>query len=133
VALLSGITFALSMIALRSLKDASPALALFFSHLIPVAIGLPFVFIAPPALTTANNARVTFLGLVQVGTASLLYAYAIKGLPAVYALLIAHLEPVLNPMWLFIVLGDLPSLYAVAGGAGIITAVVISSLGGKKA
>jgi siroheme synthase-like protein len=129
IALLSGITFALSMLALRSLKDASPALALFFSHLITAAIGLPFVIAAPPALSAADIARVAFLGLVQVGAASLFYAYAIKRLSAINAMLIAQLEPVLGPLWLFIFAGSIPTCHAIAGGAAIIAAVVVSSIG----
>jgi siroheme synthase-like protein len=129
IALLAGVCFALSMTALRSLKEGSPALALFCSHLIPVALGLPFLFIAPPALTAANIARVSFLGLIQIGVASLLYAYAIKRLPAVNAMLIAQLEPVLNPLWLFVFSGEVPSWYVLAGGVAIIAAVAISSFG----
>lgn len=133
LALLAGISFALGMVALRSLKDASPVLALFFSHLVPVVIGLPFVFTAPPMLSAANIIRVTFLGLVQIGAASLLYAYAIRRLSAVNAMLISQLEPVFNPLWLFIFLGELPTRYALAGGLLIIAAAVISSIANAKA
>jgi drug/metabolite transporter (DMT)-like permease len=128
VRLPSGILFALSIIALRSLKDGSPALALFYSHISAAALGLLFIFIYPPILGAANIARVIFLGIIQTGAASLFYAYAIKRLPAVNAVLIAQIEPVLNPVWLFIFSGELPTPYALAGGAAIIAAAAISNL-----
>ena len=125
LALLAGFTFALSMTALRSLKDSSPALALFCSHIISVLIGLSFVFIAPPEFTPKNLAAIFSLGIVQIGCASLLYAYAIRRLPAINTMLIAQLEPVLNPVWVFIFLGDIPTRYVLAGGAVIIASVIV--------
>jgi drug/metabolite transporter (DMT)-like permease/siroheme synthase (precorrin-2 oxidase/ferrochelatase) len=125
LALLAGFTFALSMIALGLLKDSSPGLALFFSHIISVLIGLPFVFIAPPEFTPKNIAAIFFLGIVQIGCASLLYAYAIRCLSAINTMLIAQLEPVLNPVWVFIFLGEMPTGYALAGGAVIIASVIV--------
>ena len=132
VALLCGITFAFSMIAMRSLKENSPALALFYSHLIPVIIGLPFIFIAPPVLTAVNVLCVIFLGLVQAGVASLLYAYAIKRLQAIRVMFIAQLEPLLNPLWVFAFTAALPTRYALLGGGIIIAAVLAANIGGRK-
>ena len=127
IALFCGVTFALSMVALRMQKDGSPALALFFSHLIPVIIGIPFLFLYPPDWTPKSIAAILFLGLVQIGVASLLYAYAIKRLSAVNVMLIAQIEPVINPVWVFLFAGELPTRYAIIGGAIIIAAVIISN------
>ena len=125
LALLAGITFALSMLALRLLKDSSPALALFFSHIISVVIGLPFIFFTPSEFTPKNLAAIFFLGIVQIGCASLLYAYAIRRLSAINTMLIAQIEPVLNPLWVFLFLGEMPTHYALAGGAVIIASVIV--------
>jgi siroheme synthase (precorrin-2 oxidase/ferrochelatase)/uncharacterized membrane protein len=127
VALAGGASFAFSMIALGFLKDASPALALFYSQLITAALGLPFLLIAPPLVTAANTAGILFLGLAQAGAASLLYAYAIKRLSALNAVLFAQLEPVFNPLWLFLFTGMVPSRYAICGGVIIIAAVLAAT------
>jgi drug/metabolite transporter (DMT)-like permease len=128
VALLCGVTFAMSMVFLRMQKEGSPALALFFSHLIPVAIGLPFLFAYPPEWTFQNAGSIIFLGLIQIGVASLLYAYAIKRIKTLETMLVAQIEPVLNPVWVFIFSGESPSFFAFLGGGIIITAVLISAV-----
>jgi drug/metabolite transporter (DMT)-like permease len=128
IALLSGITFALSMTALRMQKDGSPGLALFFSHLIPMVLGIPFLIIEPPRLTVESIGAVLFLGFVQIGGASLLYAYAIKRLPSINVMLIAQTEPLLNPAWVFLFTGEAPTIYGLCGGAVIIGAALLGNL-----
>jgi drug/metabolite transporter (DMT)-like permease len=127
-ALLAGGAFALSMIALRALKDGSPELALFYSHLITAALGLPFMVIAPPRITPQSLGAVLFLGLAQTGAASLFYGYAIKRLSAITAALLSQIEPVLNPAWVFLFTGEAPSRYALAGGLLIISGVLIDAM-----
>jgi drug/metabolite transporter (DMT)-like permease len=127
IALLAGLCFAASMVFLRMNKDGSPVLALFLSHCIPVLAGVPFVVLHPPVFTLAATASILFLGLVQVGIASLLYAYSIKRLRAVDALFIDQLEPLLNPVWVFVFTGETPVPLAAAGGVIIIVAVVVAS------
>ncbi|GMO28474.1 MAG: hypothetical protein Pg6A_16380 [Termitinemataceae bacterium] len=128
IAVLAGFCFALSIIFLRALKNSVPALALFFSHIISVAAGLPFLFIYPAAITTVSLFAVLFLGIVQIGTASLLYAYAIKHISAVNAALISQIEPVLNPIWIILFTSQIPPFLPLAGGAIIIFAVTLSCL-----
>jgi drug/metabolite transporter (DMT)-like permease len=133
VALCCGGAFALSMIALRSLKGGSPTLALFWSHIIPAVCALPFVILFPPDITPQSLGAAAFLGVAQIGAASLLYGYAIKRITAMSAALLAQTEPILNPVWVFLFTGEAPAPYAAAGGALIIAAVVIDALPGRRA
>ncbi|MCX6556455.1 MAG: EamA family transporter [Candidatus Aminicenantes bacterium] len=66
--------------------------------------------------------------LPQVGVAAILFSVAIKRIPAVFANLIAVIEPVFNPLWVFLALGEAPGLTAIAGGAIIIVAVTAASV-----
>jgi drug/metabolite transporter (DMT)-like permease len=68
------------------------------------------------------------LGVLQVGLASLFFSYGIKRVTAVTANLIALIEPVFNPVWVFLVLGEAPSAKAVLGGILIIGSVTAASL-----
>jgi len=68
------------------------------------------------------------MGFFQIGTASALFAYGIKRVTAVQAMLIATIEPVLNPIWVFIVTGERPALSVIAGGCIIITAITFSAI-----
>ena len=67
--------------------------------------------------------RLLFLGVVQIGFAYELFTYGIAHVPALEVSLVGMLEPVLNPVWVFLVLGESPGWWAVAGGAVIIAAV----------
>jgi drug/metabolite transporter (DMT)-like permease len=125
-ALAAGICFGASMVLLRMNREGSPLLCLFVSHCIPVLVSIPFIASHPPVFTPANTASILFLGIVQVGIASLLYAYSIKRIPALDAIFIAQVEPVLNPVWVFAFTGEIPAPLSIAGGAVIIAAVLLS-------
>lgn len=71
----------------------------------------------------ADVAGLAFLGVVQIGFAYLLFGFGVARVTALEASLIGMLEPVLNPVWVFLALGETPGWWAVLGGAIIITAV----------
>ncbi|MCL2805683.1 MAG: DMT family transporter [Treponema sp.] len=128
IALLSGIAFAANAVVLRLSKDGNPADILIFSHIICALFSLPFFFLYPPTMNTGNTLSILFMGLFQIGAASALFAYGIKRITAIQAMLIATIEPVLNPLWVFIVTGEKPALSAVAGGCIIVAAIIFSAL-----
>jgi drug/metabolite transporter, DME family len=68
-------------------------------------------------------AGLVFLGVVQIGVSYAVFSYGIMRVGALEASLIGMLEPVLNPVWVFLLLGETPGWWAVAGGAVIIAAV----------
>jgi drug/metabolite transporter (DMT)-like permease len=129
-ALAAGLCFGAGMVFLRMNREGSPALCLFLSHCIPFVLGLPFIISHPPVFTPASAAAILFLGIVQVGAASLLYAYSIKRLRAIDAVFIDQLEPVLNPVWVFIFSGEVPAPLSMLGGIIIIGAVLMSQVSG---
>jgi drug/metabolite transporter (DMT)-like permease len=131
-ALAAGICFGASMVFLRMNREGAPEFCLFLSHCIPLAVSVPFIIASPPVFTLPSAGSVLFLGILQVGAASLLYAYAIKRLRAIDAVFIDQLEPVLNPLWVFIFTGELPAALSIAGGLIIIAAVLMNLLLARK-
>jgi drug/metabolite transporter (DMT)-like permease len=127
-ALAAGVCFGAGMVFLRMNREGSPVLCLFLSHCIPFALGLPFIISHPPVFTLAGVAAILFLGIVQVGAASLLYASSIKRLRAIDAFFIDQLEPLLNPVWVFVFSGEVPAPLSLAGGSIIIGAVLVSQV-----
>jgi len=71
---------------------------------------------------------IAVLGIVQIGLSSILFSYAIKRISAVSAILIAVIEPVFNPVWVFFAIGEAPGAKALAGGGIIVLAVTIASI-----
>jgi drug/metabolite transporter, DME family len=71
----------------------------------------------------ADLGGLVVLGVVQIGLAYMLFTFGVARVQALEASLIGMLEPVLNPVWVFLALGETPGWWAVAGGAIIVTAV----------
>lgn len=122
-AALSGLTFAGFFILMRMQKEGSTVESFMISHIITVLVSVPFWFWNGFDFTLQNSVALCLLGFVQIGVASLLFSFGIKHVPAINAALIATLEPILNPVWVFLVTGELPTPLALAGGAVIVVAV----------
>jgi drug/metabolite transporter (DMT)-like permease len=120
VAMASGVAFAVSIVGLRRLGDGGPA-ALALGNLLTAAVALP-LWPLGPAATPLDLGLVAFLGVFQLGLAYLCFTTGLQGTPAVEASLLALLEPVLNPIWTFLLAGERPGPWAVAGGAVILAA-----------
>jgi drug/metabolite transporter (DMT)-like permease len=129
VALVSGICFGANSVFMRIQKNGDPADSMILAHLLTAAASIPFFFVAPPVFNTGNIAAILFMGIIQIGIASLLFAYGIRRIPAVKAMLTAVAEPVLNPVWVLLITGERPAFAALLGGIIIIAAVLVSSLG----
>jgi drug/metabolite transporter (DMT)-like permease len=131
LAVFSGICFGANSVFMRMGKEGNPADAMLLAHTVTAVFSIPFFCVYPPALTTGSIGAILFMGIVQIGCASLLFSYGIRRVRAVQAMLTAMIEPVLNPVWVLLVTGERPSARALAGGGIIVAAVIISSLIGK--
>jgi len=126
LAIMSGITFALLTIYLRSQKDASPLESVLMGNILTALIALPFMFTSAPSKTSWLG--LILLGTFQIGLAYILYSIAIKQVTALEGSLIPIIEPILNPVWVFLVLGETPSKWALVGGSIIIAAMILRYL-----
>lgn len=128
LAILSGFTFAFYAIFMRMQKAGSPVESILLSHLLVFLFSLPSILSNLPVLSTTGWASLLVLGVLQIGLSSVLFARGIKGITTIQAMLITTLEPILNPLWVFLVLGETPSRNALIGGGMIVLAVTLSSL-----
>lgn len=126
VAIASGIFFAGAMVALRRQKDGSPLESLLLSHVITFVVSIPFLWGPAPSLKSAFG--LALLGIFQIGIPSFLLVYGVKRVTALQTLLTSVLEPIFNPIWVFLVLGETPGPRALAGGAIILAAVTARSV-----
>ena len=122
VALVAGVTFAFSIMGLRAASGERTAV-LVWGNAIAAAVTLPFA-LAGPAPTGADLAIVVFLGIVQLGLGYAMFARGVDRTPAVEASLLVLLEPVLNPVWAFVLTGERPGPWALCGGAVVLAATV---------
>ena len=124
----SGLTYALTVMGLRWLASGPER----GSQLAAMVVGnaLVFLVVLPVALpvhhaSVADWAVVTYLGVVQIGVAYMFLARGIAGVPAFEASLLLLVEPALNPVWSWLVHGERPGAWALAGAAIIFGATTI--------
>jgi drug/metabolite transporter, DME family len=130
VGLASGLFFGLYFVILRhprSLSNKNPALSVFYGNILIVLIMLPIIAGNPPAEISSNDIfAILFLGIFQIGLAYVLFTKGIAGgVRSLDASIIGFIEPLLNPVWVFVFLGERPGVRAIVGGIIIITAVAL--------
>ncbi|MCB1024868.1 MAG: EamA family transporter [Acidobacteria bacterium] len=125
--LISGVCLGLYFIFLRhprSLKF-NPALSVLYGNLIIVVFMLPLILINPQTPAPVDLFALLYLGIFQIGFAYLLFTYGVaNGVRSLDASIIGFIEPLLNPVWVFLFIKETPSKWAVLGGLIVISAVV---------
>lgn len=131
-ALASGVCFAVFFLLLRHSKarKVNRASSAIYGNLIVVGLCAPAFFrAAQQGISAGDFACITYLGIVQIGFAYLLFTLAMaRGVRSLDAGIIGYIEPVLNPIWVFLFLGERPSGWAILGGAIIIASVIVHML-----
>ncbi len=130
----SGLCWALTILGLRWLgRDGTGgAGATVVGNLLGCALALPFA-LPLGASTPTDWALVTFLGVVQIGVSYVLVTRATRHVPALEATLLLLLEPVLNPIWSWLVHGERPGPWSLLGGAIILVATFARARGSGRA
>lgn len=123
----SGVCFAGMTVALRRQKDGSPVESIILGNLLAFLIGLAWI-VRAPALAPAGWTSLALLGVAQLGASYWLYARAIRHVTALEAVLIPVLEPILNPVWVLIAVGERPAPLALLGGAVVLGAVTLRAV-----
>ena len=126
------ITWALTLVALRYVErdHSRPGLgmsAVAFGNLFAAIAALPFAW-PLPAASVGEWATIVYLGVCQIGLAYVCLTVAIRHLPALEVSLLLLIEPVLNPVWTWILRGEQPGTWTIVGGGIILTATALRSL-----
>jgi drug/metabolite transporter (DMT)-like permease len=123
LAISSGLFFAWLVLLLRKQKDANPLQSIIMGNILVFLIGLPFC--RGLQLSTGNVAGILALGIFQIAIPYLFYSAAIRHVRAFDAILVMTLEPVLNPIWVWLVIAEVPGLWSMVGGLIVIAAILL--------
>ncbi len=97
-----------------------------FAHLLCFALSIPFMAIyTPQTVSMTEILSILALGVFQLGLSYVLYCIASKDCKPLACSLIGALEPLLNPVWVFIFDGEAPGVFALIGGAVVIATICI--------
>ncbi|HYV86572.1 MAG TPA: DMT family transporter [Patescibacteria group bacterium] len=129
---LSGLTWALTLVGLRFMgrREArggpGAATAVVVGNLIACLAclprALPFTGAGP-----RDVAAIAYLGVVQIGVAYVCLTLGLRHVGALPATILLFIEPVLNPIWAFLVHGERIAPLALCGGAIILTATFLKN------
>jgi drug/metabolite transporter, DME family len=136
LAALSGFTWACSVAGLRFMgrrggHASGSAAAVVAGNVIACLFALPWAL--PVATIRLQDAAIVlFLGVVQIGIAYVLLTWGLTRVGALEAALLLLAEPVLNPVWAWLVHGERPSRWSIVGGSVIVTATVLKTVWGPS-
>ena len=129
--MLSGLCLALFSLTLKLQRERRPGTdpigAIILGNLLVAGL------CAPLALrdfhpTPGQVGILLYLGIFQIGIAYLLFNAGMKHLSATAAVVTGTLEAVLNPVWVFLGIGERPSPWALVGGSIILATIAWYSL-----
>lgn len=124
VAIISGLFFASMFVTTGRADENSRMSGILLGHLITAVVGIPFAFILPTPFTPVAVGSILLLGIFQLGIPYILYGLAIRQLSPLACSLISAVEPLLNPVWVFLFNGEAPGFFALIGGAVVIGSIV---------
>jgi drug/metabolite transporter (DMT)-like permease len=119
----SGLFFASLVLLLRKQKDGNPLQSIIMGNILTFLIGLPFC--RGLQFTEGNIAGILALGIFQIAIPYFLYSMAIRHVRAFDAILIMTLEPILNPIWVWLVIAEVPGKWPIVGGLIVIAAILL--------
>ena len=130
LAICSGLCFAFFSLFLKWKKKNQPEDAIgnvVMGNMLVAVICLPLVFMNL-IISPSQFLILLFLGAIQIGISYMIYNEGLKYVSATQSMIIGMLEAVFNPVWVFLSVGERPSIFAIEGGAIILAAVLWSSL-----
>lgn len=122
VALLIALGYGIAIVTMRRHPDIRMTPAVFAGTGIAALAVLPLA--APLSPTLPQLALLVVFGAFQLGLGLAIFVTGARLAPAADVALISTLEPILGPLWVWLVIGETPGLAALAGGAIVIAALI---------
>jgi drug/metabolite transporter (DMT)-like permease len=127
IAIVSGLCFAFFSLFLKWKKDLHKSVntinSIILGNVIVAVVCFPIVF-SKLSFNFTESMILIYMGVFQIGLSYIIFNEAIKFVSATESLIIATLEAIFNPIWVFIGIGETPSVYAVIGGLIIFAAII---------
>ena len=107
----------------------NPVVTVIYGNFLLALVMLPYGISVVPVMTIGDAFAAAFLGIIQIGIAYMLFIKGVYGgTRPLDASIIGFIEPLLNPVWVFLFIGERPSNWAILGGIAIIATVVVHTV-----
>jgi len=129
LAVCGGLSWAMTIVGMRWLSregnSANTSLAAVIAgNGVALLIALPNMGL-PVLLGTSDWLTLTYLGVVQIGLAYVLLTRGMRSVSAFNSALLLLIDPVLTPVWVWLLLDEAPGWLPLLGGAAIIVATAL--------
>ncbi len=135
VSVMVPMSFAGQTLSLRRFRHVDMVPAICVGGLASFFIAGTLGFLSAPGggfdVSPHNVAMLALMGPLQLAIPLIFYAKGAKSVPAITLSLIVMLDAVVNPLWPWLFLGEMPDRAAFTGGAVIVCAVFISIFGSR--
>ena len=132
VAIAAGMFMAGMFIAVGELEGEQRFSGILIGQCLTFLVGLPFILVTKPVFTTAATLSILTLGVFQLGISYILYVKSSRYCPPLACCLLGAVEPLLNPVWVFLFDGERPGLFALIGSVIVIVSVTLWCIFGKE-
>jgi len=130
IALGTPVCFAVMVVAMRSGRSRDMVPAIFYAGLI--AMLLSYLMLDDLTISTRDLLLSLLLGSVQVGFGFILITLGTRWVPSAQVALLSLTETVFAPIWVWLFVGEVPSVLALAGGVILILAVAGQAFAGMR-
>lgn len=131
LAIMAGLFFGGMFIVSGEIDEQTRQSGIFLGHVFTAIIGIctvPFVGIT---ITPVSMTLVILLGVVQLGIPYILFGLAAEKCSPLTCSLLGTIEPILNPVWVFLMDGERPGPWALVGAVIVIGAIIIWNVAGQ--
>lgn len=125
VAIVAGMAFAGYYMSLEGASESERMSAILMAHGLTFCVSIPFIALEPPELGAAPVICIFILGVVQLGIPYVLLGRASGSCPPLACSLLGAVEPLLNPVWVFIFDGEAPGMWALIGGVVVVVTITV--------
>lgn len=124
-AILSGVFVAGMYLAIGKADEQARMGGMLLGHIFTALFGVPVIFIVPASISFSSVLCILALGIFQLGIPYILLTLSSKNCPPLACSLLGAVEPLLNPIWVYIFSGEKPGTFALLGGVVVISSVTV--------
>ncbi len=132
VAIGAGMFMAGMYVAVGEIEEEERFSGILNGQALTFLVGLPFFLFSRPAITPTAVGAILVLGVFQLGLAYVLYVKASRYCPPLACCLLGAVEPLLNPVWVFLFNGERPGVFALIGAVVVIASITVWSIYGQE-
>lgn len=130
-AFMMAVCYASAIVTIRTIPTANIILICTLNAVLTLLLMLPLI--GDFAITQKDLLICLGLGIIQVGLGTVLVMAGARYVPAAQVSILALLEVVLGPIWVWIFVNEVPSVTTLIGGAVVLTGVIYQALGAREA